>query len=90
MSSKRILKGNTHLTHINTSTHLQRQKDRVDQNSFNMKTNDLFEMEYPSCYDTMTLCCDADSLYYFCEQDGFSLNHILSYLFPNTFIAVTL
>lgn len=31
------------------------------------------EIECPRCRDSMTLCSDFDSLYYFCEQCDFCL-----------------
>ena len=74
MSSKKMVKNEGLLTHINTSTGLRSRKDRVEQNICNTKTEQQFEIECERCYNTMALCSDFNGLYYFCEQCGFLLH----------------
>jgi hypothetical protein len=68
MSSKKMVKSKGLLTEINTSTCLRQ------QNSYNRRIELQFEIECPRCYDTMVLCSDFNSLYYFCEQCAFLLH----------------
>jgi hypothetical protein len=62
------------LAQVNTSAELQYLMDNVRQNIYNTKIELEFEIEYPRCYDNMTLCSDFDGLYYFCEDCGFLLH----------------
>jgi predicted RNA-binding Zn-ribbon protein involved in translation (DUF1610 family) len=57
---------------VNTSAGLQYRN--LEQNIYNTKTELEFEIECPRCYDTMALCSDSNSLYYFCEECGFLLH----------------
>ena len=59
---------------IATSNGLQyHQQDKKAKQYVSTKTDLQFEIECPRCYDTMTLCSDFDSVYYFCEECNFYL-----------------
>ena len=62
------------LTQVNTSTRLQHRRGKIEQNSYNTKTELQFEIECPRCYYNMTLCSDFNGLHYFCEHCGFLLH----------------
>ena len=47
----------------------------ANQHEAESRVSDTIEHEIgcPRCYNVMTLCSDFDSLYYHCEECGFSL-----------------
>jgi uncharacterized protein (DUF983 family) len=73
MPNEKIVQSKGLLTQIKSSTRLQYQKEKIEQNRYD--TIELqFEIECPRCYDIMALCSDFNGLYYFCKLCGFSLH----------------